>query len=512
MSVEVLATTVFILYLVVTLYIGWMGYKKMSDQHLSEYYVAGKTLSPFVAFASYGASTWSAFTFLGAVAVYWAQGLGYAALPVGEMFLLGLLFPTVGYRIWKISRDPDVITLSDIVARRYDEDHVVRALTALAMTVFMFFLMGVQIVGIAYLVDIITGGIINYGMTVFLVSAVLVIYVSLGGMRAVAYTDVMQLIVLAIGMVAVGVSLFANFNLTEVFTSLASGEKNALLVGAGPTGTWTPIYWSTGFIAMGVGYFFWPHMWARIIAAKDKSALWAMPVGTLIGITIFFSIITPIMAMVAAYLWPTVESLGGLRPDQIILKYMLEYLPAWLAAIVISGAAAASMSTVDSLTLVLSSMAFRDLYEKPFQSQMPEKTKTFIARLLTALFIVVATIVALNPPGLIVQLVIDTSYPAFCALAPAIIGGFYWSRATTAGARWSIVAGILFALVMMGLWKDPFNLGIYPGFWVLILSTAVMVVVSLLTVPNSQETLRKFDLLRGPVQTHTPPTTPPIAH
>ncbi len=112
----------------------------------------------------------------------------------------------------------------------------------------------------------------------------------------------------------------------------------------------------------------------------------------------------------------------------------------------------------------------------------------------TALFPAVATLIALRPPALIVGLVIDTSYAAFTALAPAVIFGFYWPRATTQGARWSISLGLTAAVVIIGWWNNPFGLNVYNAFWTLVISTVVLVSVSLITRPVPQDVLRYFGL------------------
>jgi Na+/proline symporter len=222
--------------------------------------------------------------------------------------------------------------------------------------------------------------------------------------------------------------------------------------------------------------------------------LWTIPLGTIIGKTLFLVIVTPLVAFVAADLWPTVESLGDYGPDQIIIRFMFEYLPIPLAALVLAGASAAAMSTVDSISLVLSSIVFHDLYERLLGTRLSEQRKTTWARIVTALFPAIATLVALNPPGLIVSLVIDTSYTAFTALVPSVILGFYWSRASTQGARWSIGIGLAIAIITIGWWKNPFDLDIYSGFWTLMISTLVLVAVSLFTRPPSREVLEYFEL------------------
>ena len=271
-------------------------------------------------------------------------------------------------------------------------------------------------------------------------------------------------------------------------------DKAAILSAPGPEGIWNPTYWITSFIALGFGWFLWPHLWARIIASKDKGNMWALPIGTMIGKTLFLVVITSLVAFVAADLWPTREALAGYNPDQIIIRFMLEYMPLPLAALMLAGTAAAAMSTVDSLSLVLSSIAVHDLYERVFETRLNEAQKTTRARIVAAFFPAVATLIALSPPALIVGFVLNTSYAAFSALAPAVIFGFYWSRATTQGARWSLSIGLAAALLIIGLWPNPFGLNVNNAFWTLAIATVVLVVVSLRTRPVSQEVLRYFEL------------------
>jgi SSS family solute:Na+ symporter len=499
-SPELLTTTLFFAYLAITLGLGCLGRRNMARSSVQEYYTAGKSVGPWLGMATYAASNFSAFTFLGSVGIYYSQGLGYAALPIGQAFFMGILFPTVGYKIWKFSRDDQVLTLTDIVARRYEEDHLVRVLFALSNIVFMFFLMGVQIVGISYVVEKVTGGMLSYTAAACTVAGVLIIYQSLGGMRGVVYTDVLQLFLLSLTLVSVLLAIFISFDLSAVFQRLAISEKAALLSAPGPQGIWNPTYWTTSFIALGVGVFFWPHLWARIIASRDKRCLWSIPVGTILGKALFLVLVTPLVAFVAADLWPDTQALAGYNPDQIMIRFTFEYLPIPLAALMLAGASAAAMSTVDSLSLVLSSIAFHDLYERFSGSRLSQARKTLWARLVTALFPAVATLIALNPPGLIVGLVIDTSYAAFTALAPAVIFGFYWRRATTQGARWSMGVGLTAGLVIMSVWQNPFGLDVYNGFWTLLIATVVLVVVSCLSKAPSEEVLHYFGLSRRRIQ------------
>ena len=255
MSPRVLVTVYFFAYLAITIFLGWLGRRHMRGATLQEYYTAGKSLGPWLSLASYAATNFSAFTFLGSVGMYYSQGLGYASLALGEMFFLGILFPTVGYKIWKFSRHPEVVTLTDIVARRYQEDHLVRVLFALANIVFMFFLMGVQVVGISYVIEKVTGGIIPYTAAAFTVAVVLIVYQGLGGMRGVAYTDVLQLCLLSLTLVSVLVTIFISFDVSAVFQRLAVSDKAALLSAPGPEGIWNSTYWVTSFIALGFGCF-----------------------------------------------------------------------------------------------------------------------------------------------------------------------------------------------------------------------------------------------------------------
>ena len=174
---------------------------------------------------------------------------------------------------------------------------------------------------------------------------------------------------------------------------------------------------------------------------------------------------------------------------------MFSNMPSWLAATMLTGAIAATMSTVDSAVLALSSILTVDLYRKPFNPEMDPAKEATIGRVISVMLIGVMAVLAFYPPKLLFNSLIDMAYPGLVTLAPAAILGMFWKKAGTAAAIASIVSGSILAVYLI-FHRNP--MGLYSGFWTLLLSLVVFGVVTIL-VPAKEEEFFK-DVERVSVQ------------
>ena len=145
---------------------------------------------------SYISTGFSALVFMGAVGIYFALGIGFNIFLISEMFLLAVFVPTVGYLFWRLAHQHQYVTPADLMTHRYGSGRIVRIIVGLNTVGFMIFFMATQIVGISYIMETITGGLMSYGASVILISLVLAVYIVLGGFRAIEYTDTFQVIIL----------------------------------------------------------------------------------------------------------------------------------------------------------------------------------------------------------------------------------------------------------------------------------------------------------------------------
>ena len=167
------------------------------------------------------------------------------------------------------------------------------------------------------------------------------------------------------------------------------------------------------------------------------------------------------------------------------MKLMFGNMPPWLAATLLTGAVAATMSTVDSAVLAISSILTIDLYRKPFNPDMNPGKEATVGRVISVILIAIMAFMAFYPPKLLFNSLIDVAYPGLVTLAPAAILGMFWRKASSTAAIASILIGSAVAIYLLMFNRNP--MGLYSGFWTLLVSLIVFIVVSF-AAPSNEET------------------------
>lgn len=163
-----------------------------------------------------------------------------------------------------------------------------------------------------------------------------------------------------------------------------------------------------------------------------------------------------------------------------------------IAGFVFAAVLAAIMSTVSSQLIVCSSAFVEDLF-KVFRPDAGPRTLLNLGRLCVLAVAVIATVLAINPSGTILELVAFAWAGFGASFGPAVLLCLYWRRLT----NWGALAGMVSGAVTVFLWSSygPEISGvalyeIVPGF---IVNTVVAVVVSLMSQPVDAAVEREFD-------------------
>jgi SSS family solute:Na+ symporter len=179
----------------------------------------------------------------------------------------------------------------------------------------------------------------------------------------------------------------------------------------------------------------------------------------------------------------------------MVLKLSNPVLGGFLTA----GIMAAIMSSLDSQFLCIGSMFTNDIYLHYFgKKEISEKQKVLTGRIFVVAVVLVTYLIALylkDTKGIFTLGV--WCFSGFSALFPLIVAALYWKRVTTAGAFASILAAAvswiwLFANSNYGSDRSYIFLGMMPVATMIIASTLALVVVSLVTRPPDESTLKKF--------------------
>jgi SSS family solute:Na+ symporter len=484
MAHEIIPIVIIVIYMLVCLLVGYLVFKsKKKKVESGDYFIGERTSGSFLGPMSYISTVFSALVFLGGVGIYFALGIGFNVFLLSEMLLVAVFVPTVGYIFWRMAHKYKYVTPADLLTQRYGGGKAIRIIVALNTVGFMLFFMATQVVGISYIMETITGGLLSYAWAVLIISVVLAFYIVLGGFRAIEVTDAIQVIILVSCVVATFLFLSYRIEWSSVFAQ-AQQARPAIFKTPGPVPIYSMKLWVSQLLIIGMGFALMPQLWVRIYAVKEEKGLKNI-VNYFIGFTIVIFIISFFLAVAATPIIGELFKDGEkVMPDKIVMKLMFDNMAPWLAATLLTGAVAATMSTVDSAVLAISSILTMDLYSKPFKPNMDPTKEATIGRVISIILIAIMAIMAFYPPKLLFNSLIDVAYPGLVALAPAAILGMYWRKASPAAAIGSIVIGSLVAVYLLFFNRNP--MGIYSGFWSLLVSVIVFVVITV-AVPSKEE-------------------------
>lgn len=478
MSNTVLSLGVVGAYLLLLAAIGFWSYRHSGRDPVS-YFLAGRGLGSLALTLTTLATLLSAFTFIGVPADAYTHGLGiFLGVGVTTAFISGL-FLWVGYRVWLAAQHFGFITPSEFFGHRFNSP-LLALLYCLSALTFTAPYISIQIIGGARTLAAVLGEGIPYWPLAVVVALVILGYVLFGGSQAVVWTDVVQGIILILGM---GVAFVAvAFSLGRE----AGSELDPWLSLPGPQGRWS---WQ-GLLGNQLLFFMatplFPQFFQRFYMARSAHPFKTlMVVWPLLILLVFFP---------AALLgvWGRLAFPGLEKADQI-MPLMLQTLPGGVAAVVITAALAALMSTADSQLLTASSLVTRDLVVTLFRRQLSPHQEEQLGRWVVLGIGLASFVIALNPPGLIVEIA-TWSFQGNAMLFPVLIAGLYWKRATRAGA----VAG---ALVSSGLtlgWLSGLLPRAWTGGWLpvipaVVIGSGVLIGVSLLTQPPKEQVTAYYE-------------------
>lgn len=317
----------------------------------------------------------------------------------------------------------------------------------------------------------------SYTAGVLIGTVVILFYTSVGGFKAVAYSDLLQgllmfgglLVLPIVGIVAVG-------GWGELTSQLRSTDPNLLL----PLGELGPSIegWASALSFVGIGFAFLgaPHLLTRFIAAKDREQI--VKGGRIAVVCIIvFDMGAVLSGMAGRVLFP-----GLADPETILPTMSVELFPALFTGIFLVIVLAAIMSTADSLLLLASSAIVRDVIQKTLHPQISEERLSLYGKLATVVIGGAALVFALGEVRMIFWFVLSAWSGLASAFTPVVLCSLFWKRTTFAGALAGMLAGFLTAILWVLFLKERF-FDLYemiPGFLVGFLVT---IGVSLLTTP-----------------------------
>jgi SSS family solute:Na+ symporter len=471
---------VVMVYLLAMLAIG-VVFRRRASRGREEYFLAGRTLGRILLFFTMAATNFSAFTIFGLSGA--GYRIGYAFYPVmgfGTGFMALALW-VIGSGVYRLSASRRYMTPSDYMFDRYGSLFLSRLFSAV-MILFTLPYLAIQAIAAGRSLQSLAG--LPYLVGALLITGFVVLYVLLGGMRSVAWTDVVQALMM-VGFTVAGFLVIAGRNggFLRAHAEIARGFP-ALLSRPGQDGSMVEGVWLGYMLLWLFADPMFPQLFQRFLAARDlKSLKTTVVLYPLITTGLFF--VTVSIGVMGRLEFP---SLPPEQTDSIYPLLLQRYVGPVLSTVLLTGGLAALMSTLDSQLLTLTSLITLDFGRRrpgrvPGAGSAPPPAggRVVVDRLVTLALGAAAILIATKPPATILDFINRTSFYGLAVLAPAVIGGLYWKRANRYGATASILAGETAVVASYFGWITlP---GVLPVVPVMAVSAGSLVLVSLATRP-----------------------------
>jgi Na+/proline symporter len=423
-------------YLAVTIAIGLYAAKFVSNS--KDYLVAGRSLPVYMTTATVFATWFGAETVLSVSATFVQDGLGgIPADPFGATFCLifvALFFARAFYRM-------DLLTIGDFYKKRYGRG--VEVLTSIAVTLSYLGWTSAQMTALGIVFNALSQGAITLNQGILMGAVVVLIYTTMGGMWAVALTDLFQSVVIVLGLIYVAF----------LATGMAGGV-GTVVQHAADAGKFQ--FWPTGgskewwaFVAawatLAIGSIPQQDVFQRVTSAKDEGTAVK---GSLLGAGAYF--VLAFVPMFIAYAALTVDPAmvnallkQGDREVQLILpNFVLAHTPIF-AQVMFFGALLSAILSTSSGALLAPTALFTENVVKPLFGEMGDRRFLLTLRIVLVLFTAGVLLFALNNTSTMYEMVQDAYKVTLVGAFVPLACGIYWERATTQGALLAALAGLV---------------------------------------------------------------------
>ncbi|MDQ3667602.1 MAG: sodium:solute symporter family protein [Acidobacteriota bacterium] len=449
------AIVVFI-YLATVLYIGIFAFRKAKGREKAEdYFLASRSLGPFVFLFSLFGTNMTAFAILGSSGHAFTNGIvtfGLMASSSGLVIPLSIFL--IGTRVWALGKKYGFMTPVQMFRDRWECGHIGSVIfTVQAVLLVPYIIIGIM--GGGTTLNAISGGLVPYWFGGAIVAMVVMSYVFFGGMRGTAWVNTFQTILFlcfgALALIVIGVGMGGFRNAAQ---ALQSSPASAWLLTRERI---SPQYFfSYTFIPLSAIAF--PHILIFCLTARKMSqfkktvifyplcimAIWLPCV--FLGVMANRVSDMPqirekqearrVLATQGKTMLP--EARDDLREkaagDDVILLLLERYAPFWLAGLLGAGIMAAVMAS-DSQILALSTMFTEDVFAfYGGKRRFGEAVQVQTGRIFIVIITLFAYAVALRAPETIFELAIQYAFSGFAALSPLLVAALFWKGSTKWGA------------------------------------------------------------------------------
>lgn len=406
-------------------------YASRRQKNVDDYYVAGRKSGP-IAIMCLWMSAW-----IGGASITGtsskAYELGITAIWYVLIIVVGiLLFAAIMSKpVKRIGDRLQSLTFPDFIEGRYDSK--TRVVTTITTVLAYIAYTASQFVAGASMLNLLTGW--SLPLCFVITTLVIVLYTSIGGLLAVTYTDIAQMLLLVLGVVVLAVPCASHVMRTE---SLSFQTLPATYFDVGAWG------WPT-IIALGLStvFSFFTSMdsYTKIFSARDDKAAWSGTMMAAVG-CLLIAVASTYLGLVARVAVPGLENGSGCLAALVLQKF-----PVGITGLVIVAILAAIMSTGDVCVLTVSSNVTRDIYQRYINPKAGDKRLMTISIASSLVFGGIAALFAWYEQDIVDVLFIAFTINSAGLFLPTICG-LFWKRSNSNAA----FASVLTSLVIVVVW------------------------------------------------------------
>ncbi|QOR82971.1 sodium:solute symporter [Geobacillus stearothermophilus] len=417
---------VLLCYFLVLIVAGILGAKRAKTAE--DFALAGRNLGLFVYLGCLSA------VILGGASTIGTAKLGYQFGISGMwfVFMIGLGIAVLGLFFTNQIYGAHVTTISELLGRRYNQE--TRLISALVAAIYTLMVSVTQVIGMGTIIHAVLG----WSMTVSMLvgGGIVLFYTILGGMWSVTMTDIIQFIVMTVGIffVMLPMSLSHVGGWTSLLERLPASHFDLTSMG------WANIF--QYFLLYTLGMVVSQDIWQRVFTARTPNI--ARGGAIYAGLySVAYAVALSVIGMCGVIVFPNMND-----PQNVFANMSLEILPHGLLGLILASVCSALMSTASGTLLASSTLLSHDILKQYWLKNMSDRQFVLLSRMMTLAVGIVAIIFAIWIQDVLVAL--DVAYAILSgAIFVPVVLGFFWKRATAKAGFYSIV--ISSVVVLAGL-------------------------------------------------------------
>ena len=473
------------LYIGSLLVVGAVAYRERKENTLKDFYLAGSGFGFAVLVLTLYATQYSGNSLFGFTGMTYRIGFAWI-MSVQFMIAIVIFYQLIAVRLYRLSQKGAYITPVDYIQDRF-QNRTLSLLASIVMILALSNFLLAQLMAMGRALQGLAGANADlaYQYGVITLALIMVIYGTLGGIRAVAWTDMLQGSVLLCGFLILIFVLHTEFgSLSNATTLIADSGKADMLAKVRPPDAARLREWLSYLLIVGMGGALYPHAIQRIYAARSERVLRLS-----LSVMAFLPFFTTLVAVVAGiYALAYVEGLEGAASDQVLGRLLRQVQEAslfgyCLVVLLFAAVLSAIMSTADSALLSISSMLSKDIYSVFISPGASEADMTRVGKMCSwsLIIVLVSLAIVLKEESSLVKL-LDRKFDVLVQLVPAFMLGIRWTGMRANATLLGLLVGLL---VSLSLAFGPFDFveggklwGFHPGLYGLLVNLLIVVLGS----------------------------------